>query len=219
MDDDYFSVAINLFDVATGEMTRSFPIGDKLTRVASTQFSPNGKLLVSAEQVFARKNAPQARSVLKFRDAESGAEQSSFSAGRAFFSPNGGTFAAFGESPGKLCIFDARQMKLVNTVALSEDATTRPPEFSPDGKWIAVLTQTLPKGPQTEELNPEDVSQPRIYVVETATGKILETLVGPQELAMEVRFSPDGKTLAMSGIGRVLLWDLEEPLGAADDGK
>jgi Tol biopolymer transport system component len=112
-------------------------------------------------------------------------------------------------------------MTLVHTVVLTEDSTSRPPEFSPDGKWIAVLTQTLPKGPATEELNPEDVSQPRIYLVESATGKILETLVGPQELAMEIRFSPDGKTLAMSGIGRVLLWDLEEPLGAAgiDNGK
>ena len=74
---------------------------------------------------------------------------------------------------------------------------------------------------QSEELNPEDFSQPRIYLVETATGKIRETLVGPQDMAMEIRFSPDGKTLAMSGIGRVLLWDLEEPLGAAatDDEK
>jgi hypothetical protein len=79
----------------------------------------------------------------------------------------------------------------------------------------------VPKGPASEELNAEEFSQPKIYLVETATGKIRETLIGPQDMAMEIRFSPDGKTLAMSGIDRVLLWDLEQPLGAGsgDDRK
>jgi WD40 repeat protein len=215
MDDDYSSTAISLFDVATGKTTRSFPLPDKSTRVSSTELSPNGRLLVSSEQLLAQKSAPQARSVLKFRDPESGAELTSLSAGRAQFSPDGRALAAIGEGPLKLYVFDVQRMEPRHTVVLTENATVRRPEFSPDGKWIAVLTQILPtEKPQSEELNPEEFSQPRIFLVETVTGKIRETLVGPQDLAMEIRFSPDGKTLAMSGIGRVLLWDLEG-LGAS----
>jgi hypothetical protein len=52
------------------------------------------------------------------------------------------------------------------------------------------------------------VPQPRIHLIETATGEIRETMIAPQGFSSNVCFSPDGHTLATDGHGRVLLWDM-----------
>jgi WD40 repeat protein len=50
-------------------------------------------------------------------------------------------------------------------------------------------------------------------LVDSASGEIRETLVAPQGFARSLCFSPDGKTLATGGLGRVLLWDLSRAPG------
>jgi WD40 repeat protein len=44
-----------------------------------------------------------------------------------------------------------------------------------------------------------------------ATGEVRETIVSPPAFPETVCFSPDGQTLATSGNGCVLLWDLTDP--------
>jgi hypothetical protein len=56
-----------------------------------------------------------------------------------------------------------------------------------------------------------------VRLIDVAAGKVRETLVCPPGYAGAACFSPDGKTLATSVSGRLLLWDLTKPpLDGAD---
>jgi hypothetical protein len=52
--------------------------------------------------------------------------------------------------------------------------------------------------------------------IETASGKIGDTLVAPQGFPGSACFSSDGRTSAVGGYGRVLLWDLTKVLASGD---
>src|SRR5262249_10635183 len=127
--------------------------------------------------------------------------------------PDGRTLAVTttrGEQ-GKLLLFDVPARKLRKTLLFGEKAHVSNMAFSPDGKWIAVPTQVMPDVPRGTELTPDDFPQPRLHLVEAATGAVRETMTLPQGFTRSVCFSPDGKTLAAGGYGRVLLLDLAKP--------
>jgi hypothetical protein len=67
-----------------------------------------------------------------------------------------------------------------------------------------------------DDMDVLDVPQPRIHLIDVANGAMRETLIAPQGIAMWACFSPDGKTLATGGYGRVLLWDLAKVVGTTD---
>jgi WD40 repeat protein len=50
-------------------------------------------------------------------------------------------------------------------------------------------------------------------IVDVVSAKIVETIVSPQAILNSLTFSPDGKLLASSGHGEVLLWDFSTPPG------
>jgi WD40 repeat protein len=81
------------------------------------------------------------------------------------------------------------------------------PAFHPSGKWLAVPVLIAAGTAPHDETPPEELPQPRIHIVDVAAGKIVETLIAPQCYLNSATFSPDGKTLASSGEGEVLLWD------------
>ncbi len=80
--------------------------------------------------------------------------------------------------------------------------------FHPNGKWLAVAVQIGEADPP-----PSFVPQSQIRILDAASGKTLETLITPQCYPASLAFSPDGKTLASSGKGEVLLWDFSREPG------
>jgi WD40 repeat protein len=218
--DANLATAVKVFDAATGREKVSIPVGVKGVAVGYTAFSPDGKLLVGELRDYTT-----GRHWLKFWDVAAGREAASFEGEkkayfmRPVFSP-GGKRLAVTDSRGeesKLYLFDVPGKKLLRTVSLArKTANCRAhggdPAFRPDGKWLAVVTRLIPDDVRGGgDLNVEDVPQPRIHLVEVAAGAVRETLVAPPGFGMSACFSPDGKTLATSGHGRVLLWDLTRP--------
>ena len=92
-----------------------------------------------------------------------------------------------------------------------ENISTHRPVFHPSGKWFASSVQTLPKTDPRNLIDYpiEELPQPRIDCIDTATGKVIESLMAPQAWIVSMAISPDGNTLATSGNGEVLLWDVQ----------
>lgn len=210
--------AVKLLELATGQVRQlTVAIAEKECSILGMQFSPDGSLLIG--DAMSRRDQQR---WLKFWDASTGRELASFAASKndmflwLSFSPNGRMLASanrggFQSRAGKLFLFDLPGRKLATEVPLGEKTCVGEPAFSPDGKWIAVPTQAWPDGPPRGKADPEDLPQPRIYLVEAAAGAVRETLVAPPGLAGCACFSPDGKTLATTSLGKVLLWDLSKP--------
>jgi WD40 repeat protein len=222
VDDDFNTTAFRIVDVATGTILRSLSFADEPFMGGWTLLSPSGKFLVTAESVVAEKGAwKDRRTRLRFRDLGTGdvlasypLEEKESTVSALEFSPDGQTVAAVVSSTSRsmLLLFDAARQKLVHTVVVADEkAVNRTPAFSPDGRWLAAVTQVFP--PETErdrEPSAEDVPQPQIHLVDVATGVIRVTLIAPQGFTASVCFSPDGKTLASGGHGQVDLWNVED---------
>jgi WD40 repeat protein len=221
-DEEGYCHGLKLIDVARGREKWSLPITDKYARVDVGRFSPDGRLLFGTVRVFERaRQWDKSRNQLKWWEAATGRELASFdgepneSAGFSALSPDGQIAVALNwqGDKKKLFLFNVPEKRLERTIVVCEKTEgQRPiassPVFSPDGKWLVVITRTYPEKAVGDDLDPRDVPQPRILVIETATAVIRETMIEPHSFSNTACFSPDGRTLATGGHGRVLLWDM-----------
>ena len=205
---------LRLFDPATGR--EKGVIREKGMLLDRLTFLPDGRLLVLADG----REGDDLRGQLQWWDPATGRKVASFTEdkGESFgwvrCSPDGRTVAVLGYQGKKqlrLLLFRGpgkppAAVPLMEQVHHSDELT-----FSPDGKWLAVLTQVLPEDLGRGEVDVRDVPQPSVRLIDVAAGEVGERLVCPPGFAGSACFSPDGKTLATAGSGRVLLWDLGNP--------
>jgi WD40 repeat protein len=221
-ENDNYTKALKLIDAATGAEKWSIPITDKNASVGQSAFSQDGRVIFGMYEIYDRPNKwDHFRSWMKWWDAATGHEIASFEGekdgGFTNFcsSPDGQTLAIVNwkGDKRKLFLYSIAEKRLLRTVLLGEKSkglqcSASHPAFSPDGEWMVVTTSRYPEKNIDGPLDPRDLPQPRILLIETATGAIRETLVAPQGGGGLPCFSPDGRTLATGGTGRVLLWDM-----------
>lgn len=214
--------AMKLMDVATGQEKWSIPIAGKSTSVGVYAISRDGQIFFGSLDIY---DNPQKwdkwRSSMKWWDAATGHEIASFEGEKndGFMnyrcSPDGRTLAVLNtkRDKRKLFLYSIAGKRLLQTVVLGEKTEGQQLiasglTFHPSSKWLAVITRRYPEKSAGADLDARDLPQPRILLIETATGVIRETLIFPQTISNVACFSPDGRTLATDGNGRVLLWDM-----------
>jgi WD40 repeat protein len=235
LDKNRYARAIKVLDIATGQQKQSIPIPQAASDAILLGFSLDGKMLLGSVRDYGEQRQSNTWEVtLKLWDVATGQEllaipgssKSDFSWHN--FSPDGRLCAiaaySFRDPTGKLLLVDLEKKQLRKTILLDSPRTAGQkvfvgsPAFSPDGKWLAVVSRVGPDK-RVPGLQPEDVPQPRIHLIDAATGEVRETCIAPPGMPTLLSFSPDGKTLAMGDRGKVLLWDMRQPPGSVTSKK
>jgi WD40 repeat protein len=229
VDGDGYAQAVKLFDTETGEEKLSIPVAEKNAWVYPSAFSPDGRLLAGDWRVFDEaKKWDKWISALKIWDAATGKELASFPAEKnesyyePVFSPDGRMLTVdnwLGKET-KLLLIRMVDFQVIKRIVLGEKTVgnrlvMRRPAFSPDGKWLAVITQVMSDARSSDVPDVRDVPQPRLHLVDVAAGEIRHTLIMPPGFPANAAFSPDGSMLATGGHGRVLLWDVSDLANSA----
>jgi WD40 repeat protein len=231
----FYSSAIQVIDLETRKVKATIAMPHNLAHAYVTDFTPDGKILRGAIETYEEhlwQKWEKWNYTTKFWDAATGKEVASFPTDepettftKASYAPDGKTLAATRWTPrhgtraeklhapltngAKLFLLDVPG-KRTRGILLQKDAVVTAIAFSPDSRWVAAVTQTRGRGPDSEAGDGDPLPQPRIHLVDAQTAQVRETLVAPPGPITALSFSPDGRTLASSGLGKVLLWSLPD---------
>lgn len=217
-----FNIALKRIDITTGKEIWSVPISEKNCMVFCSEFSHDGRILAGEKRIWPDvKNFKEYKTKLIWWDAETGRELNSWAGAEDagyflnMYSPDGKLQAVMNGRGRSLSLhlFRAADQQMLRSIRLlefkpDETAGTIGLAFSPDGKRMVAVTRTVPADRKNRSADPRDLPQPRMYRIDPESGKILETMIAPPGVCDMPRFSPDGKTLAIGGLGRIMLWDM-----------
>ncbi|MFO0808244.1 MAG: WD40 repeat domain-containing protein [Gemmataceae bacterium] len=219
---NYAGLAI--VDTGAAKVVREIATGVAFGNADPVAFSPDGRRLIGSLRSFPGKGDYSSwQTRLATWDVTTGRELGSFpSPGPKTWmlvrlSTDGRTVAAIlsrppgapdQEEPSKLFLLDGETLALRKAVVLGANFLMSDAAFRPDGKLVTLLTRPRIADNNRRDPSAEDYPQPKILLIDAATGDLRATLVLPQCFSRALAFSPDGKTLAVGGPGQVLLFDV-----------
>ena len=179
------SNTINLLDVSTGNVVRSFKGHSDWVR--DIAFSHDGRYLATGSN----------DATVKLWNASSGRELHTLTGvGQVWtvaFSQDT-HYLASGVSNGTIKIWDVATRELLHTLSTGSDGGVECVAFSPDGRSLASATLGSP-----------------VQIWDVATGRLSRSMGSSKHSEGTVAFSPDGRYLASGGTDeRVKLWDLSK---------
>jgi WD40 repeat protein len=204
------SSAIMLFDLGTGKQLANAVCPEKERVFSIGSYSSNGKFL--AVNLGGKKGNPLEVWFLDGKTLEVRGKlmgkggPNDYWGGFGLFTPDGKRYVAL-DRAGNVLLWDAEELKPQRAFAIGIQTSARL-AISPDGKTLAVGWMPEFKQDRTEELEPADMPQPRVTLVDLAGASPPRVLVAPHGYNAKLAFSPDGKTLAFGGAGAVHLFDL-----------
>jgi WD40 repeat protein len=124
-------------------------------------------------------------------------------------SPDGSKVFFNSVNPSKIGCVDVQSRKVIFEEKVDEKERRQLLAISHDNKTIACeLFSASPDILSNREVDPNDLPQSRVKLIDLETGKVRETLIGPRSYLMCATFSPDGKWLIAGGMGQTLVFDL-----------
>ncbi len=223
-DDSTLNTAAAFFRLPAWKETNRIPLG-KMQRLFLGAFAAGGKMTIGEVLTYAKLGDWQNfTSELKVWEVATGKQmhvmQPKWAGARLtcyHVSPDG-TLAVLTEldhksGQSRLVLLDLTNWQVIE-IPCDDDTYNRGMAFHPSGKWLAVSQLIIPRDLGSSETAASTLQQPRIQLIDTTTGQVLETMIAPQSYQMSIAYSPDGNTLATGSQGAVLLWDMNTPPGA-----
>ncbi len=217
-----YTEAIVFYTLPDWQPTTRVPLVD-LQRAFVTNFAKEGQVAIGVVITMPKRDDfKHSRQELKIWEVSSGKELLAIepqSPREAFLfpgvSPDGGVLALAGfdgeTRDSRLLLVDLVTWQVRET-ALGPNTWVTGFAFEPSGRNLATAEAIYPKQVR-RNLKASELEQPRIQLIDVASGKVLETMIAPQSFQMSIAYSPDGKTLATGGEGAVPLWDMTVPPG------
>jgi len=117
--------------------------------------------------------------------------------------------------PSVFEIYSLPEMKLQGKVTLPGQGNYTSCAFHPQRPIVVKICQTFPKEAYTNrdfDFHEDEAEQPKLVWIDLNTAKILRTDTLPPSFPGTMKFSPDGKTLAISVKGGVHLYEVPTEL-------